>query len=320
MTKFRKIINIIGCIFIFIFSFIAILVLYAVFIEPNILIIKNYNLYIPNWNTEHNGIKAAVISDFHAGGLATDEKQLRRIVKKTNEQNADFIFLLGDIDSIRIRKAGINPKEVSEIFSQFSAKYGVYAILGNHDYNKPSIKKILKDANINLLEDSVSIQSINSKPLKIYGLRDFWYYDYNKNLIDKNDKSGSIIVLSHNPDTFPFIPGNTSVTLSGHTHGGQIYLPFLGGIFCSSMYAQRFIKGYVVENNKHIFITSGVGNSAPARFGNIPEIVILHLYSQKDFPDKKILNTKKRTGITNIYLLPMYFDFMRKVFKKDVQY
>ena len=181
MTKFRKIINIIGCIFIFIFSFIAILVLYAVFIEPNILIIKNYNLYIPNWNTEHNGIKAAVISDFHAGGLATDEKQLRRIVKKTNEQNADFIFLLGDIDSIRIRKAGINPKEVSEIFSQFSAKYGVYAILGNHDYNKPSIKKILKDANINLLEN------IESRHIPMFQDKPTWAFRNKKDYDEKEN-------------------------------------------------------------------------------------------------------------------------------------
>ncbi len=320
MTRFKKIIGIIANIFIFIFVVIFIIALYAVFIEPNILKVKNYNLYLPNWNAEHNGIKVAVISDFHVGGLAMDEKQLKRIVKKTNEQNADFVFLLGDIDSVRIKKAGINPKNISEIFSQFKAEYGVYAVLGNHDYKEPSIRTILKEANVALLEDLLFSKFVKSKPVKIYGLRDFWHYDYNKNLIDENDESGSIIVLSHNPDIFPFVPKNTSLTLSAHTHGGQIYLPFLGGIFCSSIYAQRYIKGYVVENNKHIFITSGVGNCAPARFGNIPEIVILHLYSQKDFPDKKIINTKKRTGITNIYLLPMYFDFMRKVFKKDVQY
>ena len=300
--------------------FVLLIVIYSIFVEPRLIRVNEQNLYLPNFQSEHNGMKIAVLSDLHIGGLCMDEWQLKRIVKKTNKQKPDFILLLGDVDSIRLSKSGIPSEKISEILSKFSSKYGVYSVLGNHDYkSNPSIPKILKAANVKVLDGSSCNIKLNNKNVILYGLKDFWHYDYDENLI-KKDINSSIIVLSHNPDTFPFIPGYTALTLSGHTHGGQIYLPFLGGIFCSSMYAQRYIKGYVVENNKHIFITSGLGNCAPARFGNIPEIVILNLYSQDSYPNKKIINTKARKGITNTELLPMYFDLVRKIFHINVQY
>lgn len=316
-VKCKKILLILFRIFLYAFLLLAI---YSIFIEPRLIRINEHKLYLPNYSEEHNGLKIAVLSDFHIGGLGMDEWQINRIISKVNKQKPDLIFLLGDFDAIRIDESEIPIENISNLFSKLSSKYGVYSVLGNHDYNlKPLIPEMLKNAKIKVLDGAFDTLIINGKELAIYGLKDFWHFDYDKSLIDITDND-SVIVLSHNPDVFPFVPKSTSLTLSGHTHGGQIYLPFIGGLFCSSMYAQRYLKGYVVENNKHIFITSGLGNCAPARFGNVPEIVILNLYSQETYPQKIIINTKKRRGITNTELLPMYFDFVRKYLHTDVQY
>ncbi|MCD7740526.1 MAG: metallophosphoesterase, partial [Candidatus Gastranaerophilales bacterium] len=273
--------------------------LYAVFIEPNMLIVKHQKLYLPYWRQEHNGLKIALLSDFHIGGCI-NLKKLAKIVNKTNKENPDFIFLLGDIDSYLIRKHKINTAELSEIFSEFKAKYGVISILGNHDYGSVNIKQILLQAGIPVLEESEIIKDINSQPLIIYGLKDFWHYKPNWKKIDESEFKGkSIILLSHNPDLFMQVPDYISLTLSGHTHGGEICLPFFGGIFTPSKWEQRYNKGYIVENNKHLFVTSGLGFFIPLRFGVPPEIVILELYSQDSYPENTIKNTKILTGISH---------------------
>ncbi len=282
------------------------LIIYAAFIEPKLICIKHYNLYLPNFSSKHNGLKVAIMSDFHIGGLGINEKQLQKFVNKTNKEKPDIIFLLGDFDSLRIYYSKkVKADNIPKILSKLNAKYGVYSVLGNHDYDsKLLIKPLLKKTKIKVLEDELIAVDINSEKLNIYGLKDFWHYDYNFNLIDKTQKS--VIVLTHNPDTFPLLPKNISLALAGHTHGGQIYLPYIGGVFCSSMYDQRFIKGYIVENNKHLYVTSGIGNVGPFRFGIPPEIVILTLYSQDDFPENKIINTKPLKG-KNIEKVPLIF-------------
>ncbi len=287
-------------------SLFFLLIIYASFIEPKLICIKHYNLYLPNYGSKHNGLKVAIMSDFHIGGVGINEKQLRKFVNKTNKENPDIIFLLGDFDSLRIYYSkNVNADNIPEILSKLNAKYGVYSVLGNHDYDdRLLIKPLLQKAGIKVLEDEYTTLNINSNKLNIYGLKDFWHYDYNSRLIDKTQKS--VIVLTHNPDTFPLLPENISIALAGHTHGGQIYLPYIGGVFSSSVYEQRFMKGYIVENNKHLYVTSGIGNIGPFRFGIPPEIVILTLYSQDDFPENKIINTKMRKG-KNIEKVPLIF-------------
>jgi predicted MPP superfamily phosphohydrolase len=82
----------------------------------------------------------------------------------------------------------------------------------------------------------------------------------------------------HEPDTFVDIDDRPSLTLAGHTHGGQVRLPWLGRLVVPSSYGERFAAGHVVENGRHMFVTTGVGTSIfPVRFGVPPELVILTL-------------------------------------------
>ncbi len=85
-----------------------------------------------------------------------------------------------------------------------------------------------------------------------------------------------IILLSHNPDVFPDVPDGVALTLAGHTHGGQVRLPFVGRPIVPSRFGQRFAAGHVVEEGRHLFVATGVGTSIlPVRFGVPPAVTIL---------------------------------------------
>ena len=87
-----------------------------------------------------------------------------------------------------------------------------------------------------------------------------------------------LIVLSHSPDVFPWLPGRVALTLAAHTHGGQVRLPGIGSPIVPSSFGQRFVRGEIVEGGRHLFVNTGIGTSIiPVRFGVPPEISILTL-------------------------------------------
>jgi uncharacterized protein len=111
------------------------------------------------------------------------------------------------------------------------------------------------------------------------GLKDIWTNrpDIEGTLQKVSDES-PVIVLTHNPDLFVRIPQRVILTLAGHTHGGQVYLPLAGRIRVPSEFGQRYAAGHVLENNHHLYVTTGIGTSIiPVRFLVPPEIVILTL-------------------------------------------
>ncbi len=100
---------------------------------------------------------------------------------------------------------------------------------------------------------------------------------------------GPVILLSHSPDVFPAVPPQVVLTLAGHTHGGQIYIPGIGAPVSSSVYGQRYIRGLIEEEGRRMLVTVGTGTSVlPLRFGSVPEIVVIDW--QKIHPkfDKKL--------------------------------
>lgn len=269
----------------------------AYFIEPNILIEKNKTLYLPNWNKELNGLRIAVVSDLHIGTKNAKIKELEKIIEKVNQKNPDLIFILGDYDALYINK-NYTPQEVSNLLKNFKSKYSVISILGNHDYRPAEIvKNCLKNTNIILLENESIYLTIRNQRLKVTGLKDFWHFPKTKpeEIIGKIDSP--TIVLSHNPDLFTKIPKGVSLTLSGHTHGGEIILPCLGSPFVPSEFGQRYNKGYIIENGKHLFVSSGFATTSNFRFLNPPEIVFLTLYSETK-PQK---DTVPKTGFQKNY-------------------
>ena len=115
----------------------------------------------------------------------------------------------------------------------------------------------------------------------VAGVGDYWAerYDVSKALFAL-PLGVPAIGLTHNPDLFPEIPDRFSLIVAGHTHGGQVYLPFLGRLIVPSEYGQRYAIGHVIEGGRHLFVTPGVGTSIiPVRFLVPPEISVLELQS-----------------------------------------
>ena len=87
-----------------------------------------------------------------------------------------------------------------------------------------------------------------------------------------------IVLMAHEPDIFPQVPERVALTISGHTHGGQVDLPFFGRLVVPSAYGQRYAYGHVVEKGRHLIVSGGLGLSVlPVRLGVPPEIVLIEL-------------------------------------------
>lgn len=296
---FRKIFKLL-----FVFLIFAFLIFVdAGFIEPNMLLVKNESLYLPNWDTDLDGLKVTVVSDMHIGTRTVDLKKLNLVVDKVNKNEPDLIFILGDFDSKAIKNSKYTNKELADIFKRFKARYGIFSVLGNHDYHTPgpyNVRMFLQEANIKVLENSSEHVFPNGKMVKITGFKDLWYFNLEPEKIVGRIYSPTI-VLMHNPDSFVEIPKNASLSLSGHTHGGEIVFPFWGSPIVPSAYGQRYRKGHIVEHGKHLYVTGGIASLSHFRFLNPPEISILSLYAEDD--KTRILNTKPKKGFTKEHWL-----------------
>ena len=264
------------------FIAIMLILLDALLIEPNIFLSSPKQLDVPNWNKNLNGFKIVLISDIHLGTRFVDMKKLDEIIKVSNKNNPDLVVICGDLDANAISSKNYSTTEVANSLKNLKSKYGVIAVMGNHDYEMANIVyDIYKQANIKLLKDEDYFINVNNKKLRLVGLEDLWFRNSDPvKVVGKVDKDIPTIVLAHNPDYFPQIPKEVSLTLSGHTHGGEVVLPFVGSFIVPSKYGNRYRNGYIIEDNKHLFVSRGIATLGYGRFIAPAEINILDIYSQ----------------------------------------
>jgi predicted MPP superfamily phosphohydrolase len=234
------------------------------------------------WPKELSGLKIAVLADIHAGSAFIDDKKLRVIVERTNNLQPDLIVILGDYMSGRgAESEDIQPEVFAPILKNLHARLGVYSVLGNHDwwYNGSKVSASLEQNGIHVLEDQVVELKLEGRSLWLVGLADLWTRPQHiESTIAKVPQGETVIALTHNPDIFPRLPQRVPLLLAGHTHGGQVQLPFIGSVIQPSDYGQHYVEGHVFENNHHLFVTTGIGTSiVPVRFNVPPEIVLLTL-------------------------------------------
>jgi predicted MPP superfamily phosphohydrolase len=256
------------------------LAIWAFFIEPNRLIVRQQTIQIDNWPKELSGLRIAVISDIHTGGPFINNRKLQQIVELTNQQSPDLIILLGDYMSPNSwHSHRVEPEVTAAALKDLKAPLGVYSVLGNHDwwYNGAKVRRAFEQNGMHVLEDEVAEIKWHDKSFWLAGLADLWTRPQHiPQTIAKAPPGTTIIALTHNPDIFPSIPRDVPLLLAAHTHGGQVNLPLIGTPIVPSDFGQKYTSGHVFENDHHLFVTTGIGTSIlPIRFRVPPEIVIL---------------------------------------------
>lgn len=254
--------------------------------QSNNLEIIRQNVPIEGLPASLDGFSIGVMADFHAGAWGNRDI-ISHAVSAMRQLKPDVITLIGDyIDGIKShRKDNIdNGMFVFHELETLNAPHGVYAVLGNHDYwtDSTRISKLLSERNITLLVDE---NRTLSNGLILSGVDDYWQ---NKRRTSQAlmgiENTATTILLSHNPDINSELTGTTPVRLviSGHTHGGQIRIPFTNyapWVPCNPRYRDR--TGLFRETQKRWgFISKGIGSFLlPIRLSCPPDIALLQLRS-----------------------------------------
>lgn len=262
-----------------------ILLVWTFYVEQQMLVSTKITIPIKNLPTEFENYKIVFISDPHTCIPYTKLEKIKRVARLANKQKPDLLILGGDYEVTEmILSKSIATKKTAKILKAINAKDGKYAILGNHDcWNcKSKIIKQLKENGFTVLVNKSTNIGTSKAPLFLVGLGDFDFGDTDFSTLIKLPKTSPIIAVVHEPDAFPLFPENIDLTLSGHTHGGQIRLPFIGALKTPSAYGNKYSKGLIKEGKKQLFVSSGVGTSIlPIRFCNPPEIVVITLKRAK---------------------------------------
>jgi uncharacterized protein len=230
--------------------------------------------------------------------------RVREIIALTNALQPDLVLLLGDYSGVRhLFSAPMPWAEVVPEFRAFRSTLGTFAILGNHEWwDDPTAQRLargptlaheaLARSDIPLLENDARRLIKDGLPFWILGLGDQLAFDRGRGHFDGvDDLPGTLaqitddapaILLAHEPDIFPEVPDRVALTLSGHTHGGQVRL-FGWSPVVPSKFGNRYAYGHVVEGGRHLIVSGGLGTVsaglAPVRLGVPPEIVVVELGS-----------------------------------------
>jgi uncharacterized protein len=283
---------------------------YAFGIEPMRTRVTKYAIQPANWPNDLN-LKIAVLADIHACKPWMSVDRIEELALQTNALGADMIFLLGDYCAGHHWVTDwVHSSDWSKALGLLKAPLGVHAILGNHDWWEDKTaqqqghgpvfsRSALEGVGIRVYENEVAQLSKGDKkfwiaglgdqlallPGKKYGRSRMTGIDDLPATMAKITDNAPIILLAHEPDVFPRVPERVSLTLSGHTHGGQVRL-FGYSPVVPSRYGNRYAYGHIVEGGglefakpeKHLIVSGGLGCAImPVRLGSPPEIVVVDL-------------------------------------------
>ncbi|MCP4004950.1 MAG: metallophosphoesterase [bacterium] len=260
--------------------------IWGFYLEPRSLRVREYALEIPDWPPALDGLRVALLADLHVGSPHNGIDQLKRIVEWTNAAAPDLVLITGDMVVGRIPFSTPVPiEDWTAILAQLSAPLGTYIVLGNEDWASGGglIRRELLKHPLNVLNDESARIEVDGLGLWIVGISDLWRAPHNiERAFSRVNDGAPVLAMTHNPDLFPEIPARASLTVAGHTHGGQVRFPLFGAVTVTSRYGQRYVRGHIVEDGRHLFVATGIGLSVmPVRIDVPPEIPILKLRGRR---------------------------------------
>jgi predicted MPP superfamily phosphohydrolase len=247
--------------------------------EPRELHVPEHELHVPRWPARLDGLRVALVSDLHTGAPFVDVDQ---VVGAVAGAAPDLVALLGDyVDRTVAGGRRVAPRAIAESLARLPAP--AVAVLGNHDWGHTGhgMADALREAGIAVLENAALRLELRGGPLWIAGTADASTRDARVGqALAGVPEDEPVLVLSHDPDLFRYVPARVALTLSGHTHGGQVDLPLVRRRAIPSRFGTRYKDGHIVEQGRHLFVGRGIGTSRlPIRLLARPEIPMLALRS-----------------------------------------
>jgi len=237
-------------------------------------VVRRAEVELAGWPAGQPAIRAVLISDLHVAGPDMPPSRLARIVARINALHPDLVLIAGDfVSDKRIATLHYPLADAVAPLAGLRARFGTLAVLGNHDHwrNAGEARAALAAAHVTLLDND----AVAAGPLAIGGLDDAFTgrEDLAATLARMRRLPGARILLSHSPDPFPGVPADVGLMVAGHTHCGQIRLPFVGAVSTMSDYGDRYACGLVRENGRILIVTAGLGTSVlPLRLGAVPDL------------------------------------------------
>lgn len=254
---------------------------YGFLIEPGRLVQRDYSVRLAAWPKACHGLRLDVVSDTHTGSPRNGLAHMDRWVAELVESDSDVVLMAGDYVILSVFMGEYIPAEViAAHLKPLTSRKPVYAVLGNHDWwkNGPQVAEAFAAAGVRMIDNT-------AVPLQVRDCR-FWLVGLGDLQEGDPDVGGSFapvtgnapaIALTHEPDLWPRIPLRATLTVAGHTHGGQIN-PF--GLMTPAGFERgsHGLRGVMTEGGRSLFVTPGIGTSiVPMRLGVPPEISRLRL-------------------------------------------
>jgi len=266
---------------------------YAFGVEPRLrLAVTRHRLATAKWPRGAKPLRAAILTDLHASDPWMPAERIAEIVEATNRLAPDIVFLLGDyMSSLRWQRRPLPPREWARPLAGLAAPLGVQAILGNHDYwweggPQPVIAALGEVGIAVRLNDAVRIEAdghrfwvsgTESTMAHRTGRGSFTGRDDIGAALAAVDDDAPIVHLAHEPAFIRRVPERIAVTLSGHTHGGQVALPFFGAPIAGH-WDLKWIHGAYRVDGRDLVVSAGLGCTfLPIRFLVPPEITLVEL-------------------------------------------
>jgi uncharacterized protein len=271
----------------------TVLLYWGAIVEPRRLNLTEIELEMPGLPPGSAPIRLLHISDVHIERPTQREADLLALV---DAAKPDIIAITGDFLNLSYNRDEAAVEQVQHLLRRLHAPYGVYATLGSPPVDlREVVPPLFADVPTRLLRDEWQTVDIgDGRHLHLLGLDCTHYRDEDAQRmasLDAGRPSGSVhVLLYHSPELMPEASAaDFDLYLCGHTHGGQIRLPFVGPVVTSSQLGRRYVMGHYEEEGTHLYVSRGVGLeglSAPRiRFLSPPEITLFTLRPPSSTPD-----------------------------------
>ncbi|MEX2582018.1 MAG: metallophosphoesterase [Gemmatimonadota bacterium] len=258
----------------------AALGIYTTMVEPRWIELKRVRIHVRGLPEGLEGLRIGVLADLHAGSVWTPLARVRQAARLMMGERPDLVALVGDFASERLGTF----QPVFEALSGISAPLGVYAVPGNHDHHigiDRWAREVREDSKLVDLTNRSIVLKVDGARLCVAGVDDLSCGDPSLGSLPSPEARDTTILLAHNPDQAERARrayDRVDLVVSGHTHGGQVRLPWIGTVLSSVEHDELYEEGLRRRPWTQVYTSRGIGTvHLPVRLLSRPEVTILEL-------------------------------------------